>query len=241
MSRRVQSHVVVRWFGFSVFMLMALLAMAAAANARMPNQPDPATGVDANAQAIAVSGAVAVAGGGGDGGAADARAEGGAGGAATATQNQTAVGGQGGAGGDASNLGNAQNVTIQSKYERQAPSVFAPPIYASGPCAYGWSAGASIPGGGASFGRSKPDTNCDRRELARVLTPLNPYLALKVLCADPLILKLYEDSEEAREIECTYHPPEPVAIEVGGVRADIDPRYATKDELDRAFKQALVK
>lgn len=108
-------------------------------------------------------------------------------------------------------------------------------MYASAVCAYGWSAGLSIPGGGLSGGKSKIDSDCNRRELARVLTPLNPQLALKVLCADPMARDVAEYGD------CDYQEPihilsEPVAID------SVDhSRYATKEELERAFKKSQSK
>lgn len=241
-SKKGFGHDLDIWIGLGLICIG--IGMGSCAHGRDLMPTDQATGVQVNASSVSTSGAIAGGGAGGQGGSANATAAGGSGGQATASQMQTAEGGAGGTGGNASNLGNAQNLTFNASQVRQAPAVFAPAVYASGPCAYGWSAGASIPGGGASFGKTKPDTNCDRRELARVLTPLNPYLALKVLCADPLVRELYADSEEALDIECTYHPPvtpEPVVIEVGDVKATVDPQYATREDLDRAFRQAQSK
>lgn len=128
---------------------------------------------------------------------------------------------------------------MSSKYEErlQAPNVNAPAVYASGSCAYGWSAGLSIPGGGISGGRAKPDASCDRREVARVLTPLNPALALKVLCADPIVMEVAEGSDciytkAVDTLSDSYYAPAP--------QMDLS-RYATKEELDRAFKQSQKK
>src|SRR5690606_25625248 len=106
--------------------------------------------------------------------------------------------GQGGDGGDASS---SQDVSISYRDRLQAPAVMAPAVYASGPCAYGWSVGVSIPGAGVSGGKSKTDAGCDRRELARVLTPLQPALALKLLCADPML------AEVALPEDCVYFAP----------------------------------
>jgi len=104
--------------------------------------------------------------------------------------------------------GNSQNASVLNESERQAPSIDAPAVYASHPCTVGWSAGLSVPGAGVSGGKVKADVGCERRELARVLTALNPALALRVLCADPLI------KEVAHEGDCDYlapTPPQPTA------------------------------
>lgn len=233
---------------FVALAAVLLMVTSPALYADHPVEPeDPDGAIQSSATAAASASAVSH---GGDGGSADASATGGAGGSAAAEQMQTAQGGAGGAGGDASNLGNNQTIAVNSRYQqkRQAPSVFAPSVYASGPCAYGWSAGASIPGGGASFGKAKPDTNCDRRELARVLTPLNPDLALRVLCNDPLILELNR-MEGLVAGDCSYMgPPLVITRDVDQKpRADssepppLDPRYATKEQLDKAFKQSQSK
>lgn len=125
---------------------------------------------------------------------------------------------------------------MSSHYEEklQAPNVYAPAVYASGSCATGWSAGVSIPGAGLSGGKSKSDPACDRREVARVLTPLNPQLALKVLCNDPIVMAVASSSDcvyqRTYDRAESYHTPAP----------DLS-SYATKEELGRAFKQAQQK
>lgn len=115
----------------------------------------------------------------------------------------------------------------------QAPSINVPAVYASAVCAYGWSAGLSVPGAGVSGGKSKIDSDCNRREAARVLTPLNPQLALKVMCADPMVAAVVTLGD------CEYVIPVvamPVPI------TPVDPAiYATKDELQKAFKKSLSK
>lgn len=237
--------------GISALILLAA-SVAFAGNSKAPTTPTPssssssavgvgvgiAQGGDAHAQAAATGGSAHATGGqGGHGGNASAVGEGGAGGSAAATQTQTAEGGSASQSqsSTATNEGNHQSLSVSSSYRDrlQAPSVFAPAVYASGPCAYGWSAGLSVPGGGISGGRAKTDPNCDRRELARVLTPLNPELALKVLCADPIVAAV------AVPGDCEY-----VRIttdEAHTASATPPPAYATKEELDRAFRQAVAK
>lgn len=229
-------------------LIAAILPLSALAG--MPSDPPPsvepsssavAHGGHALSSAISASGAIAT---GGHGGHANAEALGGAGGAATAEQSQSQTQS---AAAEASNAGNSQTLNVSSHYEqkRQAPNVYAPAVYASGPCAYGWSAGASIPGGGASFGRAKPDVNCDRRELARVLTPLNPALALKLLCADPLVQDLFRDNPEAAAIECTFVEFPAVVTTTSDASSpeseSREPPYVTREELRRAFERSLEK
>lgn len=122
----------------------------------------------------------------------------------------------------------AQTQQILQKDKRQAPSVSAPPVYASGSCTYGWSAGLSIPGGGISGGKAKTDTECDRRELARVLTPLQPQLALDLLCASPLLTGI------ATKEKCTYIPPTAESVVTFEDLEKLESR--TKERLDRAVR-----
>lgn len=201
---------------------------AFATNSQPPSNPSH---VSAEASAIGIGGA------GGAGGSAHANATGGAGGSASASQTQVAEGGAGGAGGDASNSGLSQSVNFEDR--RQAPGLGVPSVFASGPCAYGWSAGVSVPGGAIGGSKAKADPNCDRREAARILLSVNPALALKVLCADPYV------KEVATEADCIYAEPEPLTF--------VDPTlFATKEELadvrqdsqvaiERAFKQTQKK
>lgn len=156
---------------------------------------------------------------------AEAKAEGGdAQSASAASQNQTqsAV-----SGAEATNAGNSQNLTVESHYRemRQAPASFAPAIYASGPCAYGWSAGVSFPGGSANGGKAKPDVDCNRREAVRILTPLNPVLALKVMCADPLVAQV------AEKADCKY-----IATLVAAPPPDLS-EYPKRDELVEILRE----
>lgn len=115
----------------------------------------------------------------------------------------------------------------------QAPPVFAPAVYASGPCNIGWSAGASAPGAGLSFGRSKSDTSCDRRELARIMSTLNPAAALKILCADPIAREVLTDSDCVYMVPPDTSKPTVVILDGNG--------HATKEELRRAFEGSLGK
>jgi hypothetical protein len=235
---------------------LACLILAATASATNHPQPQPTahpvatsssnslSEAHSNANSTANGGAASAQGGqatasggaGGAGGESHASAAGGDGGSAAATQSQNAQGGT------ATNAGNAQSVNLSSHYEEklQAPNVYAPAVYASGSCATGWSAGVSIPGAGLSGGKSKSDPACDRREIVRVLTPLNPDLALRVACADPMV------REVAEEGDCIYAPPLPPRADPASrvLVPDLSP-YATKAELrdsvDKAFKQSQRK
>lgn len=135
------------------------------------------------------------------------------------------------------------SIDVQYKDRLQAPSIGAPPVYASGSCASGWSAGLAVPGGGISGGRAKADASCDRRELIRVLTPLNPWLALKIACEDPLIVEM-RLRNLASASDCVYAPPAlPPAAKIP--EPPKESVVVTRDELretvDRAFKQTSKK
>lgn len=127
-------------------------------------------------------------------------------------------------------------VTSSYKERAQAPALSAPSVYAGGTCAYGWSAGISLGVGAATGGKSKPDEDCNRRELSRYVAPLNPWLALKVLCTDPIIVQLIADKVVPAE-QCDYVPPAPpVAIVEKSNDAPVEQAsYATRDELERGL------
>jgi hypothetical protein len=166
-----------------------------------------------------------------------AKAEGGnafaAGGTSSATQNQTQ---SSVSGAEATNAGNSQSLSISSHYEakRQAASAYAPAIYASGPCNMGRSVAVQTPVGGVSGGKATVDEDCNRRELARVLIPLSPRLALKVLCADPIVAKVAEEGD------CIY-TAQVVSIESTGpdVPALDLSRYVTREELVEREKRIV--
>lgn len=109
--------------------------------------------------------------------------------------------------------------SIDTTYKErlQAPSVNAPPIYASGSCAYGSSFSVNAPGVGLGGGKAKPDPSCDRRELVRVVAPLNPWLALSIACEDPIVVDMLARGVVKADA-CKYVPPAPpenVAGEAG--------------------------
>lgn len=149
-----------------------------------------------------------------------------AGAAASARSHASATGGSASSvSGDSS----ASNV-LRIEDRLQAPTVFAPAVYASGSCAYGWSAGLSIPGGSVAGGKSKPDPDCNLREMIRILTPLNPELALKLACTDPAVAKI------AGEEGCVK--PQPVPPVVPASCPDLS-SYVSKVDYDEAMKRML--
>lgn len=147
-------------------------------------------------------------------------------------QSQTAKGGDANQSQNASADNAGNSLSVNNRDRLQAPAISAPAVYASGPCAYGWSAGVAVPGVGVSGGKSKPDTNCDRRELARVMSALNPAAAIKILCTDPL-------AKEAglTEEDCTYRDP----LASLHTAAEPDEDFATREYVDRVFKQSQSK
>lgn len=153
-------------------------------------------------------------------------------------QDQTATGGQAEAtGGTAEATGGS----VEYSQRRQAPALSAPPVYASGPCAVGASGGISTPVGGISGGKVTFDADCNRRELARVLTPLNPALALKLLCADPMLAAI------ATESDCAYaRPPEtpaaaPVVVNVSAPPPAAPVACAAPEAVEKAFAKCVGK
>lgn len=156
----------------------------------------------------------------------------------TASQSQTAQGGSS----QAVNSGNnaAQSLTYNSTAKRNAPAMYAPTVYASTACAYGWSAGISTPVGGASGGKAKIDQQCDYRENIRIVAALNPALALRVACA------VLDGFRHVPDSECVYTPPvaeddPPVTVIVPAAPVADSSGYVTKQELEQAFKRAVSK
>lgn len=147
---------------------------------------------------------------------------------------------------------NALSLSSTYRERRQAPALATPSIYASGSCGAGWSAGVSVPGAAVSGGKSRPDTSCDRRELVRVVAPLNPFLALKVACEDPLIVDMLLRGLVERE-QCEYVPPAPVAAVMVGnsppesaatakpapASTSTAPRYVTEEQL-REMERRII-
>lgn len=198
----------------------ALLFRASEAMATGQHDPDPpraTASADADAHSAAVAGASAVSGSVSvsRGGEAVSRSQ------SNQAQQQTAQGGA------ANNEGNSLTVSSHYEEKRQAPDVSAPAVYASHSCALGWSIGATGPGAGISGGKAKADPSCERREWARVLWSMNPALALKVACSDPIVAAVVGEGD------CVYVTP-PAAPEPTA--------YATKDDVEavrRDSQQAI--
>ena len=136
-------------------------------------------------------------------------------------------------------------LSAEYKERLQAPSISAPPVYASGNCAYGWSVGVAVPGAGASGGKTTPDKDCNRRELVRVVTPLNPWLALKVACEDPLIVDMLLRGLASKE-DCKYvapvTKPNPPQVTIEDVRQEVGKFVSEVNErVDKSFQQAQKK
>lgn len=131
----------------------------------------------------------------------------------------------------ASNEGNTLSVVNEDRL--QAPALGLAPVYASGPCNSGWSLGGSVPGYAMGGGKTRPDVNCDRREIVRILTALNPALALKVACADPLVAAVAEAGD------CVFSPAPPEVIYVPLESASKCPPAPDLEALERRFDEKL--
>lgn len=127
---------------------------------------------------------------------------------------------------------NANNsLTINDRDVRQAPSSFGTPIFASGPCTVATSGGLSGPGFGVSGGKARIDAECNLREMVRILTPLNPRIALKLACTDEHVKAIAGDCEL---------PPAPVPCQVCEPKADLS-EYVKKSDLIERDKRILEK
>jgi hypothetical protein len=95
----------------------------------------------------------------------------------TATGGNSSSSSQGG-NANASNGGQANEQVTNQNQVRQAPSISAPAIISTGPCAgSSMSGGASGPVGGVSFGRNKVDQGCDTRMDANEMFGIGSKLA----------------------------------------------------------------
>lgn len=125
--------------------------------------------------------ASAVGGAGGAGGSGGAGGVGGAGGASNATggnQSQTQTS-------QSNNAGNAQAITTNDNYTQvhQAVDGYSSGTNTTAGCALEWHAGIGTFVGGASYGRSKRDSDCARQSLARDLQEQGrPEAAARVYC-----------------------------------------------------------
>lgn len=125
----------------------------------------------------------AVGGAGGVGGSGGAGGVGGAGGASNATggnQSQTQSSAS-----TSNNAGNAQAITTNDNYTQvhQAVDGYSSGTNTTAGCALEWHAGIGTFVGGASYGRSKRDSDCARQSLARDLQEQGkPEAAARVYC-----------------------------------------------------------
>ena len=102
----------------------------------------------------------------------------------TASSNQTQSQTQSAQGGNAqaSSSNNGSNVAVTESTPRQAPPAYAPPVF-PGTCLGGFSAGASAPVGGLSFGGTKRDKNCEQMQAAAMfISQGNLEAAARILC-----------------------------------------------------------
>lgn len=96
--------------------------------------------------------------------------------------------------------GNAQNIHFnnsgQDSYSlKTVPTVYAPPIGVSAPCALAISGGVSVMGFGGSLGSSVKDSECNLRETARILYEMGAKDAsLRVMCGNPAAAKALGDT-----------------------------------------------
>lgn len=172
---------------------------------------------------------------------------------ATATQNQTqeqsqgqgqsqsATGGTASAssgsestsasGASASNVGNSTSVSSIYKQIKQAPGAGADAGNTTSSCYHDVRLGFSTPLGGVSMGKGRKSADCFRLELADYLYGRgNDMAGDRVLCAVTDIAKILGDDCLALVHEM-HKAPAPIA----------ENQYATKEELDRAFKAANTK
>lgn len=128
---------------------------------------------------------------------------------ACAPSTNSATGGAGGLGGSVGAitvLGGAQG-SVTVKPQRQAPAAFAPNVYSNAPCTVGVGLGASIPGGGLSFGGATLDVPCNDREDVLMLSAMGrPTAADARLCMSNDKMRR---AAIADGVDCALHDPRP--------------------------------
>lgn len=89
------------------------------------------------------------------------------------------------------NISSPGDITYRGGYAVYAPPAIAAPALTTtltDTCMGSWSAGLSIPGGGATFGKTQIDDDCVARLHARQLVAMNANpLAMEVLCSRKVI------------------------------------------------------
>lgn len=163
-------------------------------------------------------------------------AKGGAGGkGGESTAVAVSEGGKGGKGGSAS--AKTGDNTIQIDGDRtvvedrlQAPALGVANVYATTSCFKGGSLTVSGPGFGVGGGAGKVDAGCEIRETARSFASIGEdAMAYRLLCASPIVQQ-YIGTEICLQ---SRQPKAAPAVDLS--------KYATKAELDRAFKAGLKK
>lgn len=126
----------------------------------------------------------------------------------TASSNQTQSQTQSATGGDANSASGGNTLQANTNVPRQAPMAYAPAVF-SGACLGGFSAGASGPVGGVSFGGTKADKVCQSINLAQVFLSQGNYVAAaKILCST----KPAKEAKLALEDCLAFVRPEPAPI-----------------------------
>lgn len=164
----------------------------------------------------------------------------------SAEQSQTATGGDGGSStvdveSSASNEGNAQSVNYSTP--RQVPPVFLPALMVSD-CGAGANAGASDSGGAGALGIVWTTKRCYALRSAINFFAIGEYeTGCKLLAyVNREALRSIDEKPDCKSIsKRLYVESQSVSIPlVAAPPADFS-KYATKEELDRAFKQSQRK
>lgn len=105
----------------------------------------------------------------------------------------------GGAGGNSSqnvtvNNSGGPGITIDNRNRRQAPTIIGASVpVAFGSCGLGWTATASAPGFGASFGKAHADGNCQALMAATALSNMGlQTVAIARMCLEKNLAKAFE-------------------------------------------------
>ncbi len=242
----------------------ALVLLSVSAHATNPPPKDPSVESNASSQAVGVGVGIGVgiAGGGdahsssssnaasvalgGRGGEASAVAVGGEGGASDATAaasvgDVTANGGESYSEGSRASSDNAVNITSNYKGVRNAPSIALGSIFPTANCQAGVGVGGSGVNGSGLLNFSFTKKECEAFLLAQHFVSIGmPDISCEVLKTTKAFKRAEKQYPELRMLTDCTPAPKVSAVPVPPQPVDLS-RYATKEEVDRAFRKALAK
>lgn len=224
---------------------LALLTTQAHATHPPKTQP-PATTAASQAVGVGVGVAIAAGGDAHSNSASVAEAHGGAGGASDAAATSsvgdvTAVGGEAYSEGSSASSDNAVNITSTYKGVRNAPSVALGSIFPTASCQGGVGVGGSGVNGSGLLSFSFTKKECEAFLLAQHFVSIGmPDISCEILKTTKAFRRAEKQYPELRMLTDCSPAPKTAAAPIVQPPVDMS-KYATKEEVARAFKQAQSK